>query len=132
MQSHFRNETLKMCQEIVELQMQIRFLEVEHVRMKEEIVNIVNSAAVDAAGYEAKIFSVTDMLAAEQELSESLREATQWERDARDVEGAENKRVCALLLEARRREHDLMQRCQTLDDQVDREQRDLADLHARL
>ena len=48
------------------------------------------------------------------------------------MEGAENKRVCALLLEARRREHDLMQRCQTLDDQVDREQRDLADLHARL
>jgi hypothetical protein len=29
LQSHFRNETLKMCQEIVELQMQIRFLEVE-------------------------------------------------------------------------------------------------------
>ena len=99
--------------------------------MKEEIVNIVNSCC-GAAGYAAKIFSVTDMLAAEQELSESLREATQWERDARDVEGAENKRVCALLLEARRREHDLMQRCQTLDDQVDREQRDLADLHARL
>ena len=133
LQSHFRDETLKMCQEIVELQMQIRFLEVEHVRMKEEIINIVNSAAVDAAGYEAKIFSVTDMLAAEQELSAGLREAIQWERDARDAEGAENRRVRALLLEARRRELDLMHRCQTLDDQVDwrrREQRDLADLHA--
>jgi hypothetical protein len=45
------HQTLKMCQEITELKMTVRRLEIDLIREKEKTAAVVDSAAQDMAGY---------------------------------------------------------------------------------
>ena len=75
------------------------------------------SAASNAP--ETRIFQVTETLEAEQDLNSKLKEAVQWEREARNGEAKESHRLRELLKESRKREEELLERCQLLDHQTD-------------
>jgi hypothetical protein len=108
-----------MCQEITELKMTVRRLELDLIREKEKTAAVVESAARDAAGYETRVFQITESLEAEQDLNSKLKAAIHWEREARNGEAQESKRLRDMLKDARKREEDLLDRCMLLDHQTD-------------